>query len=35
MEEQVVRGCDDWATKNDDGYVAYFEICREGLLAGI
>jgi hypothetical protein len=33
MEEQVVQGCDDWASKNHDGYVAYFEIGQEGLLA--
>jgi len=31
IEELVVRGCDDWAMKNDDGYVAYFEIDHQGL----
>jgi len=33
IEEQVVQGCDDWATKHDDGYVAYFQIGPKGLLA--
>jgi len=33
IEEQVVQRCDDWAVKNDDGYVAYFEINQEGLRA--
>jgi len=31
IEEQVARGCDEWAVKDDDGYVAYFEIALTGL----